>query len=156
MRGLERYVHRSMIWFLHIAQLSTTISHAHSATAFHYKLFEWEKTLSRQAKQAMEGWGEKNLLSWLQTSSSHPHLHLHGHLIWNFCRSWELWMVLGSRARRRACQCRPSLINLDSYPTMSGKAGRSWGWNRKWKHNNTEYSVWFEIVKGIYGSIFWT
>ena len=29
-------IQRSMIWFLQMAQLSTTISHAHSATAFHY------------------------------------------------------------------------------------------------------------------------
>lgn len=28
-------IHRSMIWFLQIAQLSTTISQAHRATAFH-------------------------------------------------------------------------------------------------------------------------
>merc|ERR1719317_467914 len=29
-------MHRSMIWFLQIAQLSTTISQAHKATAFHF------------------------------------------------------------------------------------------------------------------------
>jgi hypothetical protein len=31
-------VHRSMIWFLQMAQLSTTISQAHRATAFHYHI----------------------------------------------------------------------------------------------------------------------
>ena len=30
---------RSMMWFLQMAQLSTTISHAHKATAFHYEQF---------------------------------------------------------------------------------------------------------------------
>jgi hypothetical protein len=30
-----RGVHRSMMWFRQMAQLSTTISHAHRATAFH-------------------------------------------------------------------------------------------------------------------------
>jgi len=30
-------IHESIIWFLQIAQLSTTISHAHNATAFHLR-----------------------------------------------------------------------------------------------------------------------
>merc|ERR1719175_574570 len=29
-------MHRSMMWFRQMAQLSTTMSHAHSATAFHF------------------------------------------------------------------------------------------------------------------------
>ena len=29
-------MHKSMMWFLQMAQLSTTISHAHKATAFHF------------------------------------------------------------------------------------------------------------------------
>ena len=29
-------MHRSMMWFLQMAQLSTTMSQAHSATAFHF------------------------------------------------------------------------------------------------------------------------
>jgi hypothetical protein len=33
--GVERSIHKSMIWLRQIAQLSTTISHAHRATAFH-------------------------------------------------------------------------------------------------------------------------
>src|SRR6266536_1645098 len=31
-------LHRSMMWFLQMAQLSTTISQAHKATAFHYHI----------------------------------------------------------------------------------------------------------------------
>jgi hypothetical protein len=31
-----RYLHRSMMWLRHMAQLSTTMSHAQRATAFHY------------------------------------------------------------------------------------------------------------------------
>jgi hypothetical protein len=32
----SKHLQRSMMWFLQIAQLSTTISQAHKATAFHY------------------------------------------------------------------------------------------------------------------------
>jgi hypothetical protein len=35
--SFSRYLQRSIMWFLQMAQLSTTISQAHKATAFHCK-----------------------------------------------------------------------------------------------------------------------